>query len=401
VKLKLNIKRILINTNVIGILMTLLLSSFDEQYKTFQIGTMLILISAVLNLFINKKRHKFYDGYFFLMIFFMTLGSIIFLIYLFSNSFFSFPNYTFGVDMMKSTVRAKIALALVLLNAYSFSTRLDNKEKHYYLDRFYILSSIIVVIIFFTNFENLLDIWETPKRLNGFSTRPTQLASVLSVTFFLGFDTYNRRRIKKRYFYFFLIITIIVSILTESEALLLSIVISLIILALYRITIYFIKRNKKVAHKFIASIIFYGLLITPIVLFFLIRVFDADRDQASGRFNIWWNSIRATSYSPIFGFGPGSYSGTKGVPFIGKEAHNTILDLLGYGGVFLLFLITYIYYKIINKLTVNNFLVLALVSITVYGMFHNNGRTPYYWLLLFFLLDVKKQEIKKINNVWN
>ena len=386
-KLTVKSKYLYINLNILGIVLTLMFSIF-YKLKTLEIGTSLIFISMFFMFFKHKETKKL-DFYTILIFLSFLAGTTIMIVYLITNKLISFPPYPFGDDMKGSLIRAKFAVGLVIFNAYVFGSRLNHKEKLDYLYLFYVQTSIVVVLIFFTSLGSMIDIWKTPKRLHGFSFRPTQLSSILSFTFFLGFYFYKQKRIKKIYFYFVLILTSIVAILTESEALVVAVATSYLILIFFKAKSYFFKKDRKLAIKILFYFISAMTLISPFVLYFLFDHFNDGRGQASGRLNIWWNSLRATSYSPLFGFGPGSYSGVDNKPFVGKEAHNTILDFLGYGGFIFLSIITFMYIKILKSIKFDNYLILSLISITIYGLFHNNGRAPYLWLSLFFLFSIK------------
>lgn len=55
-------------------------------------------------------------------------------------------------------------------------------------------------------------------------------------------------------------------------------------------------------------------------------------NQASTRLALWESAMQATSESPVFGWGPGSYSGLYG-PYEGFEAHNSYLQLATNAGI--------------------------------------------------------------------
>lgn len=118
--------------------------------------------------------------------------------------------------------------------------------------------------------------------------------------------------------------------------------------------------------------------------------FNADSNGGS-RLIIWTNAIKAWLYSPVFGLGPGSYSGEH--VFDGYEAHNTFLQVLTQGGaaagiIYLLFLT-----KLIKMTHVNLFLLCAVISLVAYGLGINDLRRTVLWFyfILFYYLSFKSK----------
>lgn len=118
--------------------------------------------------------------------------------------------------------------------------------------------------------------------------------------------------------------------------------------------------------------------------------FHADSNGGS-RLIIWSNAIEAWLYSPIFGLGPGSFSGDH--VFGGYEAHNTFLQILTQGGivagiVYLLFI-----YKLIKMTFSNLFLLCAVVSLIAYGFGINDLRRTVLWFyfILIYYISLKSK----------
>jgi len=109
--------------------------------------------------------------------------------------------------------------------------------------------------------------------------------------------------------------------------------------------------------------------------------------KSSYRINTFLNGIEALKISPIFGFGPGNYSGLER-PFSSYESHNTGLDwalssgILGF--IFLLLLVARIARKLISNKHLNLFVL--LIAILIFSMFHNIYRHPLIWFYLIFLM---------------
>lgn len=111
-----------------------------------------------------------------------------------------------------------------------------------------------------------------------------------------------------------------------------------------------------------------------------------DGDQGEGRFTLWVNSWEALKRSPFFGLGPGPHSGFDG-PFEDWEAHNTLLDLLTYGGfIGVLILNAFIAVAAWRSFEKRGYLLCAgLILILMFSQFHFTFRYPIIWFFLFFL----------------
>lgn len=108
-------------------------------------------------------------------------------------------------------------------------------------------------------------------------------------------------------------------------------------------------------------------------------------NQGDDRITLWKHSIEAWLYSPIFGHGPGHYSGVFR-PFEGSEAHNLFFDWLAayglFGIVLLIALLGVIAYQLLKS---KNLYGLALLfGIVLFSLFHFFARYPIFWLCIYY-----------------
>jgi O-antigen ligase len=109
-------------------------------------------------------------------------------------------------------------------------------------------------------------------------------------------------------------------------------------------------------------------------------------NQDVDRITVWRNGLSAWRENPIFGHGPGAWSGFSG-PFEGIEAHNSYIDWLTIlGSIGFLFY----FFLILNIIRFNplkeSFRYVALGSILIFGMFGFFMRFPIYWISMMIIL---------------
>jgi len=108
--------------------------------------------------------------------------------------------------------------------------------------------------------------------------------------------------------------------------------------------------------------------------------------QGSVRINLWLNGLKAASVSPVFGLGPGSYSGVR-APFQHSEAHNTLIDVAIIGGMLGVLIFTFVIgYLGWRTLTTGfTWLIAAFSSMICYSVFHFTLRQPLYLIGLIMI----------------
>lgn len=111
-------------------------------------------------------------------------------------------------------------------------------------------------------------------------------------------------------------------------------------------------------------------------------------NQAVVRFTLWRHGIEAMLASPIFGLGPGSYSGL-GAPFQHTEAHNTLIDWGMSSGIVGVLLLLSAYAVVLWRMrTKSLFLFGAALSLLAFSFFHYVLRQPLFWLYLILCLRI-------------
>jgi O-antigen ligase len=124
------------------------------------------------------------------------------------------------------------------------------------------------------------------------------------------------------------------------------------------------------------------LIVMPVALRFYVG--DAPgsiEGQGEGRLVLWVHGLAAWVDAPLFGHGPGHYSGLD-APYEGMESHNLIVDWLSaYGLVGLLVLITFFYwvFRVAFRKTVWVAFALLIV-LAAQSFFHFYARQPIFWI---------------------
>ncbi|MEH7254169.1 O-antigen ligase family protein [Neobacillus niacini] len=129
------------------------------------------------------------------------------------------------------------------------------------------------------------------------------------------------------------------------------------------------------------------------VTFLINDFFEADTN-GENRLLIWRSAIEAWLHSPIFGLGPGSYSGTH--VFGGFEAHNTFLQILTQGGIVGGIAYLLLVSKMMKATYMNTFILCAMVSLIMYGLGINDLRRTVLWFyyILFYFLCLNSRGVK-------
>jgi len=105
------------------------------------------------------------------------------------------------------------------------------------------------------------------------------------------------------------------------------------------------------------------------------------------RVGLIYNAIELANLSPIFGYGAGASTGIT-EPFLGREAHNNIADILmisGYFGLLTYLLVMFfVVIQIVNSK--KDLLLAAFIVIIIVSLFHFQLRQPLFWFYLIFIL---------------
>ena len=257
------------------------------------------------------------------------------------------------------------------------------------------------IMILFPSILPFISPWYFGVRFRGWSNNPNQLGLLFSIIPFLTLYLLNisKNKLIKIWYVLMLILSLIIGQSTISDSLIMAwsiSVFSLIILMIYQKT-FKVLRQKINNRRFIA--VYQGIAGLCALIIFLILTFimydkvsyvvaDAYNygSQGDDRITVWLNGIDAMFHSPLFGLGPGSFSGNE-EPFLNVEAHNTFIDWGGNSGV--LGLISYISLLVWvrwNAWRNKSFIMLAaFISLVGFTIFHYVLRQTIFW---FFLITI-------------
>lgn len=230
-------------------------------------------------------------------------------------------------------------------------------------------------------------------RFTGFGLNPNQLAlSCLPVPFLAlhSFRSKTNSKFKRFYSLLSLLVTCFVGVVTLSDALIFAWLLGFLV---YYYNINLRGLFKKSFEQIIIRLAFTFLLIL-IGLLFIHQINDYIKDtygdgvsnnQGSDRFLYWSNALHAFIYSPLFGLGPGSYSG--GTPFGQEEAHNTFLDWLVSTGLIGGSMFIFLMFQKWRKLWRNSpkEYISIFVALIAFSMFHYILRHFFFWILIIFI----------------
>jgi O-antigen ligase len=297
------------------------------------------------------------------------------------------------------------AIALAFSCAFSLLFSLYLVEIKYvnqiilWLSSFTVISQLLILL-----FPNLLpgvQPWYGGIRFSGWAENPNQIGILLSIIPFLILHLIlhaNQKKITNIWCKLLLICIIIIGILTDSDALRTAWLLGLFILVFLQSNTWCIKllsKNRSSHEAFIyiniLRLFLLMIMITTIFLSFqqeqdlISDVYNKD-SQGSIRFTLWIHGLNAISHSPLFGLGPGFFSGVSR-PFLNFEAHNTFIDWTGSVGIvglgFYLYLLTWIAKNAWDKKLL--ILFVAVISLVGFSNFHYVLRQPIFW---FYLLSI-------------
>lgn len=246
-------------------------------------------------------------------------------------------------------------------------------------------------LVFYGGFQ--LYLGETTRwigRFNGLATNPNQLALYVCL---LPFWLLQGPFVLNRWETILGILACLsVGWLTGSDALLLAWLIGavgLLMLAIQRRS-WRVEPMQNAHMKALMSLVVSLLLVAIIALSWTyLGDIYAIGGQGDLRFQRWQNGLVALSHSPLFGLGPGAFSGDK-TALGGYEAHNLYIDWMASGGVVAGLALIWFQRRVwLNLVAYRAETLLAgFVSLLVFSSFHYVARHPVFWLYhLLFLLN--------------
>lgn len=134
------------------------------------------------------------------------------------------------------------------------------------------------------------------------------------------------------------------------------------------------------------SLPIFFLIVLPVALRFYVG--DAPgsiEGQGDVRLILWIHGLAAWVDAPLFGHGPGHYSGLD-APYEGMESHNLIIDWLSaYGLMGLLVLLAFVYWAFRVAFANSIWIAFALLTVlAAQSLFHFYARQPIFWLWWLF-----------------
>jgi O-antigen ligase len=383
-------KKRIISISLLGSILSLALTSLRLN-DNVGVGELIIVLSFFYYMLHIKKINRsgeFSNPNKFIFSFFVLL--LCGFIY---TSFFIKELHT--EEYFTNAIRTFIAYLFSIANAFLLCQIINSERDFLYLIKSIILYfNLVIGVSFLLLFPQFIESIFSPIRFYGFSKNPNQLASLGIVVPFLIFYLRQNKDISFYYTLFSIIIVILLAVVVKSDALFYALIFSGCAYTLLNFKN--LKFEKKVFFFFIIIYIFFNYIYEA--LFSYVLKTNTEGDQSDVRYLLWNNALEGLLHSPILGFGPGSFSGLTG-PFEGAESHNTFIDLFTNVGLIGLLLFLFFLYRIFFKLYIlnENFLLLTLLSITIFSVFHNILRHPLYWIVVFSLYTFSHRNKNKTN----
>lgn len=305
-------------------------------------------------------------------------------IYLFISFLFVFPLTTFLVLFLFPSIQESSPLYVFsfiagLLIAYLILEFLKDHE----LNMVY-LSRAFFLVFFMGNCLSLVMGYDGTSRYSGFSENPNQLLFYLS-SLVLLLSIYD-----KKLLFFGFPFLMYIGFISGSDAYILGIFVTVLV--------YFYARFFY-SNKLPLCINLFIMICGSLIIIFIywsdygsmVIGLWTSADEGGARVNLMANALNASSLSPFFGWGAGSFSGIDS-SFSGSEAHNNFLDLSMQFG-FLVPCIVYgiVIFAMIRALKRKQYLVFSFMSaFLVSGLFHFSARHFVFWVevgvLLYYVL---------------
>lgn len=223
-------------------------------------------------------------------------------------------------------------------------------------------------------------------RFHGFSKNPNQLALYALILMYFSLCLFRLDHKSKWLSIGCFLLSFICGALTKSDAFFLAVVIFIygsMVLVTTRNIITRVSAWKKIFSWMFVICTMIGLLMFIGNLIATLNDISNDGGQGSVRFLLWGNGLEAMFTAPIFGVGPGAWSGLS-YPLQGHEAHNTFIDFgnsFGLVAVFAYMLL--LCHSSFYLLKSRSYTIFCLFwAISIFSVFHYVLRFPFIWVVI-------------------
>ena len=245
--------------------------------------------------------------------------------------------------------------------------------------------------------------WYGGIRFAGWSENPNQMALAMAAMPFLGWWLMRRAsgRLGKAAYLIGIALCVAAGFATKSDGMRAAWVASLgaiFALLFYRVTLRGRSRWLHLSHLLIpALVVVLGVSFSSEIASYLTDVAAgvyAEGHQGEKRFILWRHGLQAIGESPLFGFGPGPYSGYVG-PFEGNEAHNSFIDWgMSTGAAGITIYVALLAWVLRCAVRSGETMPVAmLISVVMVSIFGYVLRQPDFWMVLVLVLMLSERSI--------
>lgn len=389
--MKKNLSLLIINTSVLGSVLSLALTNLRFN-EFFGIGELLMLIS--LGLFVFSSKSNNYKNL-------KNKIPTVFLLSFVLINFLAFVYVLFFVPNLHDNlyydgfIRTFVAYLFGILNAIVLFLTIKETQIDFFFKTVLRCFNFTYFFTFIALYGVLISDLDSGERFLGFALNPNQHGTLLVTIPFISLYLFNKKEIKLWFFIFTLFISFVLIKAIISDAVYYSLVVCSFMLFFMKIKS--IKFEAKIFLAILSIFIFYFFIYDNLLEYVLDT--NQNADQASVRFILWYNGFQAFLSSPFIGFGAGAYSGDF-FPFSYMECHNTFIDLLtNVGLIGFIYYLSFLFNSVrINFLNKNIYIVLILASLVIFSLFHNILRHPSFWLIIFSVYFVSKNQNQSYSN---
>lgn len=264
----------------------------------------------------------------------------------------------------------------------------------------YFFFETIINVVYFAMYSAGMGMYYE-ERFEGFGTDPNQLAEVLLLVPWMCLYFLRKLREEKPSNAFFarlvciacLVSSVYIGLLTESDSFNLSLVIGLIVYLLLETgKILSTGQGSKIVLLLDVVGIGYGLSHASQLMVKFSEIFTKtaeDANQLVGRQKVWLHGFQAFLNSPIFGNGPGAFSGNWWA-FGNMETHNTYIYIMMDFGIIGLFLLLVILFRAgkMTRIAQASEMTAAFVGFLIFNWFHSFHRMPLFWFFIYMFISV-------------